>query len=56
VQKYTIGLSINEYNKLRDINAIKELEENIGILISKEDYSEEIGIKMPIQLGIAEFI
>jgi CRISPR-associated endonuclease/helicase Cas3 len=56
LQKYTVSLSILEYNKLRDINAVKGLGENIGILLSTEDYSDEIGIKMPDQLGIAEFI
>jgi len=56
VQKYTINLSVYEYNILRNINAVKELGKNIGVLISAEDYSDEIGIKMPEQLGIAEFI
>lgn len=55
MQKYTVGLSIHEFSKLREIGAVKELGENIGILISREDYSEEIGIKVPDQLGIAEF-
>jgi CRISPR-associated endonuclease/helicase Cas3 len=56
LQKYTVSLSKYEYNKLRDINVVKGVGENIGILLSTEDYSSEIGIKMPDQLGIAEFI
>jgi CRISPR-associated endonuclease/helicase Cas3 len=55
LQKYTVSLSIQEYSKLKDINAIKGMGDSISILISEEDYSAEIGIKMPDQLGIAEF-
>jgi len=56
LQKYMVNLTIHEYNILKEINAVKELGEKIGVLISIEDYSDEIGIKMPEQLGIAEFI
>jgi CRISPR-associated helicase Cas3 len=56
LQKCTVSLNINEYNMLREIKAVKELDKSIGILISKEDYSTEIGIKMPEELGIAEFV
>ena len=55
VQKYSVSLSIHEYNKLRDINAVKGIGKNIGILISVEDYSDEIGINIPDNLGIAVF-
>ena len=55
VQKYTVNLSVHEYNKLRDIKAINGLGEKVGFLVSKEDYSDEIGIIIPDQLGIAEF-
>jgi len=56
VQKYTVSLSSHEYKKLRDINAVKVVGENIGILLSQEDYSNEIGIIIQDELGIAEFI
>jgi len=56
LQKYTVSLNIHEYNKLREVKAVKELGEKTGILISEEDYSKEIGIIIPEQLGIAEFI
>ena len=55
VQKYSVSLSVHEYNKLRDINAVKGIGKNIGILISVEDYSDEIGINIPDNLGIAVF-
>lgn len=55
LQKYTVGLSIHDFNKLREIGAVKKLGENVGILLSREDYSTEIGIKIPEKLGIAEF-
>lgn len=55
LQKYTVGLSLNELIKLKDINAVKELGTNTYMLVSREDYSDETGVKMPDQLGIAEF-
>jgi CRISPR-associated endonuclease/helicase Cas3 len=55
LQKYTVNLTYNEYYILKEINAVKGLGEKIGVLISREDYSDEIGIKIPEQLGIAEF-
>ena len=56
LQKYTVSLSWNEFNMLRDVGAVKAIGENLGILFSREDYSNEIGLKMPDQLGIAEFL
>lgn len=56
LQKYTISLNKHEYRNLRNTNAVKDIGEKIAILISPEDYSNEIGIIMPDQLGIAEFI
>ncbi|NLK72601.1 MAG: CRISPR-associated helicase Cas3' [Clostridiales bacterium] len=55
LQKYTVSLNVQEYSRLRDIDAVEGLGEKIGLLISKEDYSDEIGIIMPDQLGVAEF-
>lgn len=54
LQKYTVSLSIHEFNRLSEAKSIKLLAENIGVLVSA--YSEEIGIIMPDQLGIAEFV
>lgn len=56
LQKYTVSLNRHEFNRLRDINAVKCIGENIGILISPEDYSKEIGIVFPEHLGVAEFV
>lgn len=56
VQKYTVNLSRYEYSKLREIHAVEEIGENIGILVSDKDYSKETGIIFPESLGIAEFI
>ncbi len=56
LQKYTVTLHIYEFNKLKEVNAIKIIGEKIGILVSPEDYSKETGIKIPEQLGEAEFL
>lgn len=56
IQKYIVNLSIYEYTKLKEINALKSIGEHMSILISREDYSDETGIIVPDQLGIAEFI
>ncbi|MGI6778865.1 MAG: CRISPR-associated helicase Cas3' [Acetivibrionales bacterium] len=56
LQKYTVSLNKYEYNKLKEIKAIKEYGENIGILLSREDYSDKTGIIILNQLGIAEFV
>jgi CRISPR-associated endonuclease/helicase Cas3 len=56
LQKYTVNLNKYEYNKLKEIKAIKEIEQSIGILLSREDYSDKTGIIILEQLGIAEFI
>ena len=56
LQKYTVSLARHEYNKLKDINAINEIGENIGILISPEDYSQDTGVQIVDQLGIALFL
>lgn len=55
IQKYTVNVSENEFSKLIEINAVKELGENTCILISREDYSDEIGLELPEQLGFTEF-
>jgi CRISPR-associated endonuclease/helicase Cas3 len=55
LQKYTVSLSKYEYNKLKDINAINEIGENMGILVSSEDYSQDTGVQIVDQLGIALF-
>ncbi len=55
LQKYTVSLSIYEYNKLREIRAVEELSENLGILISEQSYKNKTGLVIP-QLGIAEFM
>jgi len=56
LQKYTVGLNRYEYNKLKEIKAIKEYGENIAVLISQEDYSDKTGVTIIEQLGIAEFV
>lgn len=55
-QKYTVRLNRYEYSKLREIRAVKEIGENIGILLSDEDYSKDTGLTFPEALGIGEFI
>ncbi|HEY8420630.1 MAG TPA: CRISPR-associated helicase Cas3' [Thermoclostridium sp.] len=56
IQKYIVSLSVHEYRKLKEINALKAIGEHMSILVSGEDYSDETGIIVPDQLGIADFI
>ncbi len=56
LQRYSINLFRYDYNKLKEINAIQEIEKDIGFLRSNEDYSLKTGIIIPEQLGIAEFL
>lgn len=56
LQKYTVSLNIYEFNQLKDVNTVEVIGERLCVLRSAEDYSDEIGVKMPDQLGIAEFI
>ena len=55
LQKYTVNLLKYEYNTLKEINAIKEIGQDIGILLSLGDYSDKTGIIIPDQLGTAAF-
>ena len=36
LQKYTVSLNVQEYSRLRDIDAVEGLGEKIGLLISKK--------------------
>jgi len=56
LQKYTVNLSEHEYRKLKEIKAINEIGEKIGVLVSTEDYSNKTGVRIVDQLGIAEFV
>lgn len=56
LQKYTVNLNIYEYNKLREIRAIKTYGESIGILLSEADYCSNTGIIIPDKLGEASFL
>jgi len=56
IQKYVVSLSMQEYGKLKEINALEVIGNRMSILVSGEDYSAETGIIVPDQWGIAEFI
>ncbi|MGI6668609.1 MAG: CRISPR-associated helicase Cas3' [Acetivibrionales bacterium] len=56
LQKYTVNLHEYEYRKLAEIGAIEEWGKNTAILKSREEYSDKVGIMIPVKLGEAEFV